>query len=104
MNSVVRQPEPVRASETRLAADVKIFAKLFESSQHSLKWSRRITFTINFTYFHSSVEMSDQNAQTIQNRMNLEALPTRAYLDETVVPVLMQGLSALVQERPENPL
>lgn len=48
--------------------------------------------------------MSDQNAQTIQNRMNLEALPTRAYLDETVVPVLMQGLSALVQERPENPL
>lgn len=36
--------------------------------------------------------------------MNLEALPTRAYLDETVVPVLMQGLSALVQERPENPL
>ena len=48
--------------------------------------------------------MSDPNAQTIQNRMNLEALPTRAYLDETVVPVLMQGLSALVQERPENPL
>ncbi|CAL5997423.1 Dpy-30_motif-containing protein [Hexamita inflata] len=47
---------------------------------------------------------NSQNAQTIQNRMNLEALPTRAYLDETVVPILMQGLSALVQERPEDPL
>ncbi|KAH0576815.1 Dpy-30 motif-containing protein [Spironucleus salmonicida] len=43
--------------------------------------------------------MTEQN-----NRTQIEALPTRAYLDETVVPVLMQGLSALVQERPEDPL
>lgn len=26
----------------------------------------------------------------------LKNLPTRAYLDETIVPMLMQGLSALV--------
>ena len=43
-------------------------------------------------------------SETIRNRMTLEALPSRAYLDETVVPILMQGLSALVQERPENPI
>ena len=36
--------------------------------------------------------------------MNLDALPTRAYLDQTVVPVLMQALSALVQERPADPI
>ena len=36
--------------------------------------------------------------------MNLDALPTRAYLDQTVVPVLMQALSALVRERPADPI
>lgn len=39
-----------------------------------------------------------------KDRITLEAMPTRSYLDETVVPILMQGLSALVQERPENPV
>ena len=31
-------------------------------------------------------------------------LPIRAYLDQTVVPILLQGLSALVKERPPNPV
>lgn len=35
-------------------------------------------------------------AQQQGQKLSLDALPTRAYLDETVVPVLMQGLSALV--------
>ena len=31
--------------------------------------------------------------------MNLSKLPIRTYLDKTVVPILLQGLSALVKER-----
>ena len=34
--------------------------------------------------------------------MNLQALPIRAYLDQTVVPILLDGMSALVKERPPN--
>ncbi|ORX41645.1 protein dpy-30 [Piromyces finnis] len=30
-------------------------------------------------------------------------LPARAYLDQTVVPVLLEGLKELVKERPPNP-
>ncbi|EGD78753.1 hypothetical protein PTSG_01731 [Salpingoeca rosetta] len=30
--------------------------------------------------------------------------PTRDYLDQTVVPVLLEGLAALAQERPPNPV
>eukprot|EP01147_Barroeca_monosierra_P007900 gene7899-690_t len=30
--------------------------------------------------------------------------PTRDYLDETVVPVLLEGLAALAQERPPKPI
>uniref|UniRef100_A0A0N4Z901 Protein dpy-30 homolog n=1 Tax=Parastrongyloides trichosuri TaxID=131310 RepID=A0A0N4Z901_PARTI len=34
----------------------------------------------------------------------LVELPTRLYLDRTVVPILLQGLSALAKERPEQPI
>ena len=38
-----------------------------------------------------------------RNEANLQALPIRAYLDQTVVPVLLQGLAELAKERPANP-
>ena len=31
-------------------------------------------------------------------RVELQSLPTRAYLDQTVVPILLQGLSQLAKE------
>jgi len=31
-------------------------------------------------------------------------IPTRQYLDQTVVPILLQGLSALAKERPIDPI
>jgi protein dpy-30 len=39
----------------------------------------------------------------VQNKMNLQTAPIRTYLDSTVVPVLLQGLSALVKERCAHP-
>jgi protein dpy-30 len=35
---------------------------------------------------------------------NLASLPIRAYLDQTVVPTLLQGLSEMAKERPPNPI
>ena len=35
----------------------------------------------------------------MQSQINLQALPIRQYLDQTVVPLLLQALSALVKER-----
>ncbi|OQS05728.1 hypothetical protein THRCLA_20547 [Thraustotheca clavata] len=37
-------------------------------------------------------------------KLDVQALPIRAYLDQTVVPILLQGMSALVKERPPNPI
>jgi protein dpy-30 len=36
----------------------------------------------------------------------MDTLPIRAYLDETVIPLVLQALSALAQEKnkPENPI
>ncbi|OON22398.1 hypothetical protein X801_01698 [Opisthorchis viverrini] len=35
---------------------------------------------------------------------DLNSADTRAYLDKTVVPILLQGLTMLVKERPPNPI
>jgi len=31
-------------------------------------------------------------------------LPVRSYLDETVVPILLQGMAELARTRPDNPV
>ena len=35
---------------------------------------------------------------------DLANLPTRQYLDQTVVPILLQGLASLARERPRDPI
>jgi len=51
-----------------------------------------------------------QSAPTIvaatQNQPNpeVQSMPIRAYLDQTVVPLLLDGMSELVKERPSNPI
>ena len=52
----------------------------------------------------NAVEKAEAAAMAVQNRLQEQALPIRAYLDQTVVPILLQGLSALVKERPPNPV
>ena len=47
---------------------------------------------------------AESAAQAVQSKLQQQALPIRAYLDQTVVPILLQGLSALVKERPPNPV
>ncbi|KAI8784448.1 protein dpy-30 [Biomphalaria glabrata] len=37
-------------------------------------------------------------------KVDVQSLPTRAYLDQTVVPILLSGMSVLARERPPNPI
>jgi protein dpy-30 len=37
-------------------------------------------------------------------KVDLQSLPVRAYLDQTIVPILLQGMSVLAKERPPNPI
>ena len=47
---------------------------------------------------------AEKDLEAVQEKLNLQALPIRSYLDQTVVPVLLDGMSALVKERPPNPV
>jgi protein dpy-30 len=39
-----------------------------------------------------------------KSKPDLSTLPTRAYLDQTVVPILLQAMSQLAKERPAKPI
>jgi len=54
----------------------------------------------------SSKEGSSSSATPSSKRakQDLQSLPTRQYLDQTVVPILLQGLASLARERPRDPI
>lgn len=53
-----------------------------------------------FFLFQRIVENEKLNAEkTSKQKVDLQSLPTRAYLDQTVVPILLQGLAVLAKER-----
>ncbi|XP_077425929.1 protein dpy-30 homolog isoform X1 [Vanacampus margaritifer] len=51
-----------------------------------------------------SIQRTLEQEKTCKQKVDLQALPTRAYLDQTVVPILLQGLAVLAKERPLNPI
>ncbi|XP_044733165.1 protein dpy-30 homolog [Chrysoperla carnea] len=52
----------------------------------------------------ATMEKDAENMPIKKSRVDLQSLPTRQYLDQTVVPVLLQGLSSLAKERPPDPI
>ena len=45
---------------------------------------------------------ADKNEE--KSKQNINSLPIRAYLDQTVVPLVLQGMAEVAKERPENPI
>ncbi len=46
--------------------------------------------------------VTDKNVS--KQQQNINSLPIRAYLDQTVVPLVLQGMAEVAKERPENPI
>jgi hypothetical protein len=51
----------------------------------------------------SDVDHEKDDTMTKQ-KFDLSILPTRAYLDQTVVPILLQGMCQVARERPSKPI
>lgn len=65
-------------------------------------FERLLYFALQFKLLQ--VQEAEKDLEAAQDKLNLQALPIRAYLDQTVVPILLDGMSALVKERPPNPV
>ena len=46
----------------------------------------------------------EENSSGAGKQSSMQSLPIRSYLDQTVVPQLLQGLSEMAKERPPNPI
>ena len=44
------------------------------------------------------------DAAASKPKADVSSLPTRAYLDQTVVPILLQGMSQVARDRPAKPI
>jgi len=47
---------------------------------------------------------SNGDSSNKKARIDVNTLPTRQYLDQTVVPILLQGVTQLSKERPPDPI
>lgn len=63
-------------------------------------WPLLSMFIHFFFLLQRIVENEKLNAEkTSKQKVDLQSLPTRAYLNQTVVPILLQGLAVLAKER-----
>ena len=51
-----------------------------------------------------SEENKKESNNETKKEQNVNSLPIRAYLDKTVVPLVLQGMAEVAKERPENPI
>lgn len=49
------------------------------------------------------VENEVNTEESSKRNVDLQSLPTHAYLDQTIVPILLRGLTVLAKDRPQNP-
>ena len=47
---------------------------------------------------------AEKAAVNVATKIDVHAMPIRQYLETSVVPILLQGMQALVKERPNNPV
>ncbi len=52
----------------------------------------------------SATSAPDSKRQKPMSAAEVKGLPTRQYLDQTVVPILLEALTALAKERPPEPV
>ena len=74
----------------------KLFDKKTIAISHKL-----LLLTWPYCFIQKIIKNEKENGELPAKRpkVDLQSLPTRAYLDQTVVPILLQGMSVLAKER-----
>ena len=54
--------------------------------------------------FEADAERLEQLAMSLRSSMPVRSLPKQEYLQATVVPLLLEGISWIIKERPEDPV
>ena len=118
VGGLVKSEPMIIAEESGAGADeqLEMCAKDMEEDQIPLKTSDPETITEPSNQISVSKSPNGHNnkqgpgelaappADAADRRLKVESMPTRQYLDQTVVPVLLKGLSVIAKSRPEDPI
>ena len=52
----------------------------------------------------TTAKKEEEKKEDKKSQQNLNNLPIRTYLDQTVVPLVLQGMAEVAKERPANPI
>lgn len=88
-------------SDTTVENQVNSSDKLDEN--HSTYVNGNHSESMDQQLITDSTKVKD-DAINSKQKTDISTLPTRAYLDQTVVPILLQGMSQLARDRPAKPI
>lgn len=74
----------------------------YEINLFLFNWYKGYRWLIFCEFSFQKIVTAEKEAAEIpakRPKVDLQSLPTRAYLDQTVVPILLQGMSVLAKER-----
>ena len=95
-----------RIQPSDIVHSFSLFWELLYSTTTNLHTSTQLSdfVPLFLIVLYAQIQDAENDLEAVQEKLNLQALPIRAYLDQTVVPILLDGMSALVKERPPNPI
>merc|ERR1711992_514647 len=91
------------------AVELESFSNIFFSNENNTSTSNHEQDKEKSNNFSTKAEKrshdnSDGNEVPAKVSKSLNGLPTRQYLDQTVVPILLEALAALAKDRPKEPI
>ncbi|KAL7073788.1 hypothetical protein ACQ4LE_007225 [Meloidogyne hapla] len=107
--SVVQATDDKPATETPTIEGNNVMTeeaqKTTEEKQRDATPTPQKQTEISGAAYESAVSGNKKTDDKVGNNVSAaKTMPTRQYLDETIVPILLQALSALAKERPAEPI
>jgi len=103
-NAEVATPAPTAAPVAPAAAVAATPAAPAPTMETNVAEPQALSGDAPATQLQDVVKSEKEAVSKAPKNVELQSLPTRAYLDQTVVPILLGGMSTLAKERPPNPI
>ena len=96
--------DPVANAATSISSDNNLSSNNNNNNNNNNKLERQDSNISGAGEKRVGSNPSGESQESKKSRVDVQSLPTRQYLDSTVVPILLEGLAALAKERPDEPI
>ncbi|XP_065662278.1 protein dpy-30 homolog [Hydra vulgaris] len=97
-------PEAVKDDFAHTVQEPKEDTELEKSTENAHKATNEEMAELLSEKTKKVVNDEREAATKPKSKVEIQSLPTRQYLDQSIVPILLQGLTAIAKERPAEPI